>query len=38
VTLRGAGFFLVWRDLAVLSGFSLVLLYWAVLSFKKRVA
>jgi ABC-2 type transport system permease protein len=38
VTLRGAGFFLVWRDLAILGGFSLVLLYWAVLSFKKRIA
>ena len=38
VTLRGAGFFLVWKDLAILSGFVLVFLYWAVLSFKKRVA
>jgi len=38
VTLRGAGFLLVWKDLAILSGFVLVLLYWAVFSFKKRVA
>jgi hypothetical protein len=29
---------LVWKDLAVLGGFVLVFLYWAVLSFKKRVA
>jgi len=38
VTLRGAGFFLVWKDLAILSGFVVIFLYWAVLSFKKRVA
>jgi ABC-2 type transport system permease protein len=38
VTLRGAGLLLVWKDLAVLGGFVLVFLYWAVLSFKKRVA
>jgi ABC-2 type transport system permease protein len=38
VTLRGAGFFLVWKDLAILSGFVVVFLYWAVLSFHKRVA
>ncbi len=38
VTLRGADLFLVWKDLAILAGFVLVLLYWAVLSFKKRVA
>ena len=38
VTLRGAGLLLVWKDLALLAGFVLVLLYWAVLSFKKRVA
>ncbi len=37
VTLRGAGFLLVWKDLAILSGFVLVFLYWAVLSFRKRV-
>lgn len=38
VTLRGAGLLLVWKDLVILSGFVLILLYWAVLSFKKRVA
>jgi len=38
VTLRGAGLLLVWKDLALLAGFVLVLLYWAVLRFKKRVA
>ena len=38
VTLRGAGLLLVWRDLAILGGFVLIFLYWAVLSFKKRVA
>jgi ABC-2 type transport system permease protein len=38
VTLRGAGLILVWKDLAILSGFVVVFLYWAVLSFKKRVA
>ncbi len=38
VTLRGANFLVVWKDLAILSGFVLVFLYWAVLSFKKRVA
>ena len=38
VTLRGAGFLLVWKDLAILSGFVLVFLYWAVFSFKKHVA
>ncbi len=38
VTLRGAGLTLVWRDLAVLGGFTLIFLYWAVLSFRKRVA
>jgi drug efflux transport system permease protein len=37
VTLRGAGFLLVWKDLAILSGFILVFLYWAGLSFRKRV-
>jgi ABC-2 type transport system permease protein len=37
VTLRGAGFLLVWKDLVILSGFVLVFLYWAVLSFRKRV-
>src|SRR5574337_237291 len=38
VTLRGAGLLLVWKDLAILNGFVLIFLYWAVLSFKKRVA
>jgi ABC-2 type transport system permease protein len=38
VTLRGADLFLVWKDMAILSGFVLIFLYWAVLSFKKRVA
>ncbi len=38
VTLRGAGLLLVWKDLAILSGFVLIFLYWAVLSFRKRVA
>jgi ABC-2 type transport system permease protein len=38
VTLRGASLFLVWKDLAILGGFVLIFLYWAVLSFKKRVA
>ncbi len=38
VTLRGADLSLVWRDMAVLAGFVVVFLYWAVLSFKKRVA
>lgn len=38
VTLRGAGLLLVWKDLIILAGFVLVFLYWAVLSFKKRVA
>jgi len=38
VTLRGADLALVWRDLAVLSGFVVFLVCWAVLSFRKRVA
>jgi ABC-2 type transport system permease protein len=38
VTLRGADLTLVWKDLAILGGFVLIFLYWAVLSFKKRVA
>jgi ABC-2 type transport system permease protein len=38
VTLRGAGLLLIWRDLAILGGFVLIFLYWAVLSFRKRVA
>jgi ABC-2 type transport system permease protein len=38
VTLRDADLLLVWKDLAVLAGFVVVLLYWAVLSFRKRIA
>ncbi|HYL79220.1 MAG TPA: ABC transporter permease [Candidatus Acidoferrum sp.] len=38
VTLRGSGFLLVWKDVAILCGFVVVFLYWAVLSFHKRVA
>jgi len=38
VTLRGADLSLVWKDMAILAGFVLVFLYWAVLSFRKRVA
>jgi len=38
VTLRGADFAQVSTDLAVLSGFVVVLLWWAILSFRKRVA
>ncbi len=38
VTLRGADFLLVWKDLAVLSGFVVLFFCWAVLSFRKRVA
>jgi len=38
VTLRGAGLLLIWKDLAILGGFTLIFLYWAVLSFHKRIA
>jgi drug efflux transport system permease protein len=38
VTLRGADFLLVWKDVAILGGFVVIFLYWAVLSFHKRVA
>ena len=38
VTLRGAGFDLVWKDLVILTGFFLLFLYWAVVSFRKRLA
>ncbi len=38
VTLRGADFAQVWRDLAILSGFIVFFVCWAVLSFRKRVA
>jgi ABC-2 type transport system permease protein len=38
VTLRGADFAQVANDLTILSGFVVILLGWAVLSFRKRVA
>ncbi len=38
VTLRGADLLIIWKDLAVLGGFVVIFLYWAVLSFHKRVA
>jgi ABC-2 type transport system permease protein len=38
VTLRGAGLPLVWKDGAILAGFVLIFVYWAVVSFRKRVA
>ena len=38
VTLRGADFLLIWHDVAILAGFVMVFLYWAVLSFHKRLA
>lgn len=37
VTLRGADLLQIWQDVTVLSGFVVVFLYWAVLSFHKRV-
>jgi ABC-2 type transport system permease protein len=37
VTLRGADLALVWKDLAILSGFIVFFVSWAVLSFRKRV-
>jgi len=37
VTLRGADLALVWKDLAILSGFIVFFVCWAVLSFRKRV-
>ena len=36
ITLRGADVFAVWKDLIILSGFTVVYLYWAVVSFQKR--
>ena len=36
VTLRGADFVQIWQDVAILGGFVVVFLYWAVLSFHKR--
>jgi ABC-2 type transport system permease protein len=38
VTLRGGDFPVVWKDAAILAGFVLVFLYWAVLAFHKRTA
>jgi len=38
VTLRGADLAQVANDLMVLSGFVVILLSWAVLSFRKRAA
>ncbi len=38
VTLRDAGIILVGKDLLILSLFAVVMLYWAVITFKKRVA
>jgi len=35
--LRGAEFDQIWQDVTVLGGFVVVFLYWAVLSFRKRV-
>jgi len=37
VTLRGADLPQVWQDVVILGGFVVVFLYWAVLSFHKRV-
>jgi ABC-2 type transport system permease protein len=37
VTLRGAEFDQIWQDVTILGGFVVVFLYWAVLSFHKRV-
>ena len=37
VTLRGADLAQIWPDVAILSGFVVVFLYWAILSFHKRV-
>ncbi len=36
ITLRGADVMAVWKDLIILSGFIVVYLYWAVVSFHKR--
>ncbi|MFA5027846.1 MAG: ABC transporter permease [Candidatus Methylomirabilota bacterium] len=38
VTLRGADFLGIWRDVVVLAGFVLVFVYWAVLAFRKRTS
>jgi len=37
VTLRGADLAQIWKELAILLGFVVIFLYWAVLSFRKRV-
>ena len=37
VTLRGADLAQIWPDVAILGGFVVVFLYWAILSFHKRV-
>jgi ABC-2 type transport system permease protein len=37
VTLRGADLVQIWQDVAILGGFVVIFLYWAVLSFHKRV-
>ena len=37
VTLRGADLVQIWQDVTILGGFVVVFLYWAVLSFHKRV-
>jgi ABC-2 type transport system permease protein len=38
VTLRAADFNQIWQDVVILGGFVVVFLYWAVLSFHKRVS
>jgi ABC-2 type transport system permease protein len=38
VTLRGADLSVVWRDLTILAAFGIVMLYWSVISFHKRIA
>lgn len=38
VTLRGADLSVVWRDLTILAAFGVVMLYWSVISFHKRIA
>jgi ABC-2 type transport system permease protein len=37
VSLRGADFAQIWQDVALLGGFVVIFLYWAVFSFHKRV-
>ncbi len=38
VTLRGGDFLIIWKDAAILAGFVVIFLYWAVLAFHKRTA